>query len=105
MQVFTKTEYGQLFTSQAYERDGVWYWASNDRPCPLDAAKGYNIPVDEAKQRAALDAYYAKTVDEYRRLKSRQTAADKAEQRASARAAHGPGVKLVDVFTGESFTT
>lgn len=104
-QVFTKHEYGQLFTDQAYERDGVWHWATNDTPVPLDAAKGYGIPVDPVKQRAKLDAYYTRVTADYRKMQARQTAADKAQQRAEARAAHGPGVKLVDVFTGESFTT
>jgi hypothetical protein len=105
MTVFTKHEYGQLFTSQAYERDGVWYWATNDAPVPLDAAKGYSIPIDTVKQQAALAAHYDKVVGDYKRMQARQTAADKAEQRAQARAAHGPGVKLVDVFTGETFVT
>jgi hypothetical protein len=53
-------------------------------------------------QELAYAAYTADVVDRYRRS---QPAVPSAGMRAEARAAHGAGVKLVDVFTGRTFTT
>jgi hypothetical protein len=88
--------------SEAYTEDGkVWRWSSNDAPVPLDAAAEYFIPIDPAAQQAARDAYVTASIAEYRR----NYTPPNAEQRAEARAAHGPGVKLVDVLSGHTWTT
>jgi hypothetical protein len=49
--------------------------------------------------------YVERTLAEYKQAQLRRTPEQIAEERAEARAAHGPGVKLVNVFTGESYTT
>ena len=103
---FSKRDGSMTFTADAYSYNGkIWRWCSNDAPVPLDAAKEYGVPVDVECQRQALDQHYTETIAAYRKSQSRMSAADKAEQRMEARAAHGPGVKLVNVFTGESYTT
>lgn len=52
----------------------------------------------KAKRREEQDAFLA----EYRAAQSAQPSE---EERANARAAHGPGVKLTNVLTGRTFTT
>lgn len=98
---FSKTSYGRTFEAEAYSREGVWYWASNNAPVPLDAAKEYGIPVNHEAQKAAIDAYTAEALRHYRE----NYKGPSAEQRAEARAAHGPGVTLVDIITGHKWTT
>ena len=102
---FTKTDplTGRTSESEAYTEDGgrVWRWTSNDRVCPLDACEEYGIPCDVVAQEATrdreLDAFLAEYRANYR--------GPSAEQRAEARAAHGEGVELVNVITGETWTT
>jgi hypothetical protein len=45
------------------------------------------------------------TIASYRQAQARRTPEQIAEQRAEERAAFGPGVALVDVLTGETYTT
>ena len=42
---------------------------------------------------------------EYRVAQQNRTPEQIAEQRAEARAAMGPGVEMVNIFTGEKYTT
>lgn len=94
---------GPVFTSDAYTDDGgrTWHWVSNDAVCPLDACQSYGIPCDPEAQAAArleeLSAFAAEYRARYR--------GPSPEQRMEARAAHGPGVTLVNVITGDQWTT
>lgn len=85
---------------------GVMRWNSNGRVPPKDVcelAVHVGLPVDLAAcdterkidTDAAIDAY----------IKAQRDQPISAEIRANARAAHGPGVTLVDVISGRRFTT
>ena len=49
--------------------------------------------------------YTQRTLEEYRIAQQNRTPEQIAEERYEARAAHGPGVKLVNILTGETYTT
>ena len=93
--------------------DGAKGWIMQDgefRPLMSDAMeilyKEGLIDMDTVQITAeARGVYVERTLAEYRQAQSRRTPEQIAEERAEARAAHGPGVKLVNVFTGESYTT
>ena len=100
---FTKTEkYGRPHQAEAQTTDGkVWTWTSNGTPMDLDTAARYGIPVDPESQQVARDAHLDAIVGIYRA----NYRGPSAEDRAEARAAHGRGVKLVNVITGTTWTT
>lgn len=92
------------FTTDTTVTDGVVRWNTNKQVPPtdiLDYWRWLGKPFDHAKSVAAreadLDAFFA----EYRR--NQQGPSD--EERAEARAAHGPGVELVNVITGHTWRT
>lgn len=91
----------------AYTDDGgqTWRWASNDRLVPVDAARDHGVPVDPVIHAAAVEAETTAFLESYRKAMKRRSPAAVAAERAEARAAHGPGVTLVNVVTGESYTT
>lgn len=101
---FTRKQGKMTFRTKAYTEDGgkTWRWCSNNAYCPQDACEEYGIPCDPEAQKAARDEQTARFLEEYRR---NQPAVPSDEEIAEARAAHGPGVTLVDVFTGRKFTT
>ena len=55
--------------------------------------------------RIARDRYVQRTLAEYAVAQQNRTPEQIAEQRAEARAAMGPGVEMVNIFTGEKYTT
>ncbi len=92
--------YRAKFVTDTYPKDGVLYWASNDRPVPPDIFRDAlcevgvaQIEADRQHTQAALAAYR-----EARRNISPEQAAEEAFER---RAAFGPGVEVVDIITGE----
>lgn len=103
-QTFAKVEFGRRFESEAYTEDGkTWQWVSNDAVISLDICEEYSIPCDKKSQREAYSEYVSKVISAYRQ--SREKNGFSAEEMMEARAAHGPGVTLVDVFSGHKFTT
>lgn len=86
--------------------DGVLRWSSVGRVVPTDilefAAHFQIVPVSLERSAAARDEELTAFLAEYRR---QQPSEPSAEEIYEARAAHGPGVKLVDVVTGRTFTT
>lgn len=92
-------------TSDAYTDDGgkTWRWQSNDAPCPLDACKAYLIPCDEAAQKLLISKHTDWVVAEYKRQQRMRE--QTAEEAFELRAAFGPGVKVINVLTGERKTT
>jgi hypothetical protein len=83
--------------ADAWTEDGlVWRWCSNDRPVPPDAAREYNIPVDQDAQGAAEKEYLDRVLADYRRADPTPDA----EQLCEMRAAFGEGARVVDVITG-----
>ena len=57
---------------------------------------------ETARQR---DVYTDKSIAEYIEAQRNRSAEQRAEERFEARAAHGPGVKMVNIITGERYTT
>jgi hypothetical protein len=97
--------YRAMLETEATLTGGVYRWKSNGSVPPaevLESATREGLAIDLALNAAArseeLRAFFA----EYR---ARQPKEPSAEQRAEARAAHGPGVVLVDVISGRRFTT
>ena len=88
----------------AYSDDGgcTWRWSVNDAVIAVNVCKDYGIPCDPAAQQVARDAHVDAVLTAYIRS---QPPLPSAEQVAEARAAHGPGVVLVDVVSGRKFTT
>ena len=90
------------------DNDGVIRWLSNGSVPPEDCvalAVHIGLPVsveacDEVRE-ADLTAWLA----EYRVAQANRSPEQVAEEHAMARAAHGPGVRLVNVVTGESYIT
>ena len=69
----------------------------------LEAGLVDQLCVEEtARQR---DVYTEKSIAEYIEAQRNRTAEQIAEERWEARAAHGPGVKMVNILTGERYTT
>ncbi len=84
--------------SVAYTNDGkVWYWDSNDAPCPLDSCQSHRIPCDVQAQRDAFDDHIDEMVRMYREAQAADTPAQTAERSFELRATFGPGMKVVGV--------
>lgn len=97
MPIFTSGRH----SSEAYEKDGVWYWRSNDSVIMLDVCRHHGIPYDPAKQEAARDAYVSASLSEYRANQGPASAEELYEMRAN----FGPGKVVVDVVTGRRTVT
>jgi imidazoleglycerol phosphate dehydratase HisB len=85
---------------------GVWRWKSNDA-VPFDqllAEAGIDYET-RSRCRAAREIDVERQLEDYRRAQASRTPEEIAEQRAMARAAQGPGVEIVDIVTGEKYTT
>jgi len=101
--LFTKVgRYGGHGT-RAITRDGVVGWlvgGTDFRPLMADVAADYGVEWTPT-QAAGYGAYCDRVVAEYRTAQASLSDEARAEQLNEARAAHGPGVMLVDIFTGE----
>lgn len=67
----------------------------------MDACKAYLIPCDEAAQKLLISKHTDWVVAEYKRQMRETTA----EESFELRAAFGPGVKVINVLTGEKKVT
>ena len=85
----------------SYTLDGVRHWRSNDAIIPPHVFKDAFLVCPKAQQ-DAYDKDLAAFVKAYRKRQPRRPSA---EERFEARAAFGPGVQVVDVFSGRKFTT
>ena len=93
--------------------DGAVGWIMKDgefRPLMSDAVAelhdaGYISSITVEATRIARDKYVQRTLAEYAEAQQNRTAEQIAEQRAEARAAMGPGVEMVNILTGETYTT
>ena len=94
-------------------QDGAAGWLMADgefRPLMSDAMQELHAAgcVDDAcvlSTASAREEYVERTMAEYRQAQQNRTPEQIAEERFEARAAHGPGVEIVNIFTGERFTT
>ena len=93
--------------------DGAVGWIMKDgefRPLMSDAVAelydaGYISSITVEATRIARDRYVQRTLAEYAEAQQNRTPEQIAEQRAEARAAMGPGVEMVNILTGETYTT
>ena len=93
--------------------DGAVGWIMGDgefRPLMSDAVAelhdaGYISSITVEATRIARDRYVQRTLAEYAEAQQNRTPEQIAEQRAEARAAMGPGVEMVNILTGETYTT
>lgn len=88
-------------------KDGVLRWKMGNL-CPADCAefaKFIGIAVDLSKQQAARDAELSKLVKRMKRAEKNMSEEARAEQEYEMRAAFGPGVTVVNVFTGKKTKT
>lgn len=85
---------------------GIHRWKSNRQVPPSEIIALLDLSHEQvtAHNEARAQDFDAFAV-EYRRMRSQRTPEQIAEERAEARAAHGPGVKLVNILTGETYTT
>jgi len=94
--------------ADAYIQDDVVYWKSNDRSPFEDMLTDFmeagfisqenvdlTVEAKSAQDRAAIT--------EYIKAQSNRTEEQLAEERFEARAAFGPGEKITNIFTGETF--
>ena len=93
--------------------DGAVGWIMQDgefRPLMSDAVAelhdaGYISSITVEATAIARARYTQRTLAEYAEAQRSRTAEEIAEQRAEARAAMGAGVEMVNIFTGETYTT
>ena len=89
--------------------DGVMRWDSNGNVPPKDYVElaqyflGDKIDIDKCDM--VRDEQQDKAIFEYRVAMASRTPEEIAEQQAEARSAHGPGVELVNILTGEKYIT
>ena len=106
--IVTITEYRRAIAYGAYsnaeEAHTVLRWQSNDRPVPMDIMEASEWSHIDS-HRLTHNAEQAASIAEY--IESRKHISDdqRAEEAFERRAAFGPGEDVVDVFTGERYTT
>lgn len=110
----TFTGYDAETIAENYERtymaDGVIFWKSNDR-CPFEdmltdfCEAGFIGFIDVRRTLAYKDKQDAEAIAKYIEARKNRTIEEIEEERLEARAALGPGEKVVNVFTGETFWT
>lgn len=96
------------FASHAVVIDGVVTWKSNGQVPPkemLDFWKYLGYDFDYQKSIEVQESQISMALQEYRERQNHLSSEDKALQIHEARAAVGPGVKMIDVITGRTFTT
>ncbi len=87
--------------AEAYMDGAVRRWVSNDRCVPRSCFGDALMALPQA-QADAIQKETAAFLAEYRASQPDQPSND---ERRAARAAHGPGVVIVNVVTGRRFTT
>ena len=93
--------------------DGAAGWLMDDgefRPLMSDAMRELHsagLVSDDCVTvtRDARDLYVEQSLRQYRVAQAQRTAEQIAEERWEARAAMGPGVEMVNIITGERYTT
>ena len=98
---------------EVHFEDGAAGWLFDNgefRPLMDDAMKELHTAgcVDDAcvlSTLTAREAYVEQSLAEYRVAQSQRTAEQIAEERWEARAAFGPGETVVNIITGERYTT
>jgi hypothetical protein len=98
---------------EVHVQEGAVGWLMSDgefRPLMSDAVAelkdaGKICATTVTRTAVARKLYTQKTLAEYTIAQKNRTAEQIAEERFEARAAMGPGVDMVNIFTGERYTT
>ena len=99
---------------EVHVQDGAcgWYFESTGefRPLMSDAMQelkdaGFVDQTTVTRTAVARDIHTTAFLKEYRTAQLNRSAEQKREERFEARAAHGPGVEIVNIITGEKYTT
>ena len=91
-------------------KDGAVRWSSNGRCLPADCVRDLVdanlITVATAERTTDMrEIELIEFFQEYRQAQRNRSAEQIAEERFEARAAMGPGVRMVNIITGETFLT
>ena len=94
--------------AKAYVKDGVVYWKSNDRSPFEDmltdfSEAGFITDVNVILSVQAKKEQDRAAIADYIKAQANRSEEQIAEERFEARAAFGPGEKVVNIFTGETF--
>lgn len=106
-----RVRYIEDFSSKTYTDNlGVIRWLSNERVPPQEIVRvwveeGFLDKADEPRFDAARDEDTKAFLAEYTKNQANRSPEQIAEERFEARAAHGPGVELINAFTGERYVT
>lgn len=90
------------------ETGGILRWTESGNIPPKEYllfADYLGLPFHLKRTLEVLDNEQEIAIEEYRIARANMTEDELAEERLEARAAHGPGVELVDVFTGKKYRT
>ena len=101
-------DFGRIKTHTAYsnkeEFHTVLRWDSNDNTVPMDLCQLGKWTYIE-QQRETMEIETRRFMRKYQEAQRNRTAEEIAQQHDEARAAMGQGVEMVDVITGERYTT
>jgi hypothetical protein len=91
-------------------QDGAVRWSSNGRCLPADCVRdlvdaGLVTVATAERTTDARERELAEFFAEYRAAQANRSAEQIAEERAMARGAMGAGVQMVNIITGERYTT
>ncbi len=86
------------------DEKGVYRHAASGNVIPPEILREHGYPCTD-EHMDAYDDEMAKVIDDYRKAQANMSDEAKAEQLFELRAVHGPGVKVVDVFTGREIIT
>ena len=95
---------------KTFRKDGAIRWSSNGRCLPKECVQELleaNLITEATAERTndMRDIELIEFFEEYRAAQKNRSAEQIAEERFEARAAMGPGVKMVNFITGETFLT
>lgn len=87
-----------MINRQSYQRDGIYYWQSNDRVVPPSTFEeaGLEVPVG---QREAREKQSSEFLADYRKKMENHESSD--EELFEMRSAFGEGERVVNVITGK----
>lgn len=93
---------------EAYVKDGVVYWKSNNRSPFEDMLTdfmeaGFITEENIALTKKAKEEQDMEAIMSYIESQANRSEEQIAEERAEARAAFGPGEKIVNILTGETY--
>jgi hypothetical protein len=90
-----------LRTQMHVDEHGIHRWRDSSQVPGKEILKRLNLSAEDTERHnTARDADLDAFAEAYRLRQAQRTPEQITEQRAEARAAYGPGVELVNIFTG-----